>query len=63
MSKEEARSRFIEYAIPIMERNNLPYDNPKKAIIDKWYNECIQEKLKAGQSLKEIEKARKAFLI
>ena len=63
MSKEEARSRFIEYAIPIMERNNLPYDNPKKAIIDKQYNECIQEKLKAGQSLKEIEKARKAFLI
>lgn len=62
MSREEARKKFIVYVKPIMERNGFPYENPEKPLIDKKYQDCIKEKLKAGQSLEEIEEARKAFI-
>lgn len=62
MPKEEARQKFIEWAMPIMDRNNYDWREPQQKLIEDKYKKCIDAKLAEGKSLEEIEAARQAYI-
>ena len=61
-NSEEAQKEWLAFAIPLMEREGFPIEDPEKALIEREYEACIKEKLEKGATLEELELARKAYM-
>ena len=58
MTKDEAQRAFLQIAIPILDKWNIDYTDPKKAVKERRYEECIDRKLKEGKTIQELEEQR-----
>lgn len=42
-SREAAIKEWLEFSIPVLEREGQPTEHSEKALIEKKYNECVKE--------------------
>ena len=61
-SKEQAIREWLEYTLPIIQREGMTIEHPDESLVQKKYKQCVDKQLELGVTLAEIEEQRQKYV-